>query len=383
MTHGLANSTIKNKKSVNYISSLTPLRGIAALLVVLFHFDIWLMLHGFPRLINTKHSSFITNGYLWVDLFFILSGFVICHVYGKKLENRNRTVVKKYLWARFTRLYPLHVFIMLLFVLQTIVLFQLFPEYAAEKWKWTRSLPDFFIHLFFLQTSGIIDRPVWNVGSWSIAAEWWTYILAIGLIPLLNKSKNLISIISTILALLGFVFIASQNSKFKLDEFYGLGTLRCVFGFTIGIGVYQVYSTLVNKETIWSKDWLFYIMLLCSLSVLHFNLYDIIVIPFFGAFILCTSLNKGLPSKLLNSRPLLFIGNISYSIYLIHLFWIYLWLMWLDLYFKPINPNVTPGLLDKILWLSILLVLIIASSYLTYKYIEIPAQKRLRQWQKL
>ncbi len=368
--------------SVNYIPSLTPLRGLAAILVVLFHYDIWLMLRGFPRLINTKYSSIITNGYLSVDFFFILSGFVICHVYGKKLENRTRAVIKKYLWARFTRLYPLHVFIMLLFLLQTIVLFELFPEYALKKWEWSRTMPDFFIHLFFLQTTGIINSPVWNVGSWSIAAEWWTYIFAIGLIPLLNKGKILISIISSILALLGFVFITSQNPHLTLDEFYGLGTLRCVFGFTIGIGVYQAYLILVNKKTIWSKDWLFLVTLLCALSVLHFNMYDVIVIPFFAVFILCASLNKGLPAKLLNSKPLLFLGNISYSVYLIHLWWIYLWLMWLDIYFIPTNPDVIPGLSHRILWLSILLALIIGSSYLTYKYVEISAQKKLRKWRK-
>ena len=365
-------------KSVNYISSLTPLRGVAALLVALFHFDIWLMLRGFPRLINTEYSFIISNSYLWVDFFFILSGFIICHVYGKKLENRTGTVIKKYLWARLTRLYPLHVFIMLLFVLQTIVLFWLFPEYAAKKWAWARTLPDFFIHLFFLQTTGIIDRPVWNVASWSIAAEWWTYIFAIGLIPLLNKGKKSLSIISIILALLGFVYIVNQHPKLMLDEFYGLGTLRCVFGFTIGIAVYQAYKFLVNKETIWRKDWLFYIISFSALSVMHFNLYPVLVIPFFGASILCASLNKGLPFKLLNSKPLLFLGNISYSIYLIHLFWVYLWLMWLDLYFIPANPDIIPSLSHKILWLSILLISIISSSYLTYNYIEISAQKKLR-----
>lgn len=366
-------------KSVNYISSLTPLRGIAALLVVLFHYDIWLKLRGFSRLIDLKYSFVITNGDLWVDFFFILSGFVISHVYGTKLENRTRTVVKNYLWARFTRLYPLHVFIMLLFVLQTIVLFWLFPEYANQKWQWARTLPDFFIHLFFLQTSGVIDRPVWNVGSWSIAAEWWTYILAIVLIPLLNKSKKVSSIFFVVAALLGYVFIASKNPKFTLDEFYGLGTLRCVFGFTIGIIVYQAYSVLINRKSIWRKDWLFCIIILCALSLMHFDMFDVIVIPFFGASILCASLNKGLVSKFLNSKPLLFLGNISYSIYLIHLLWIYFWLIWLDLHFIPENPNVILSLSHKMFWLLVLLVLIISSSYLTYKYVEIPAQKKLRQ----
>lgn len=364
-------------KSVNYIPSLTPLRGIAALLVVLYHYDAILMFHGFPRLIDTNYSSFITNGYLWVDFFFILSGFIICHVYGKKLENRTRSIVKKYLWARFTRLYPLHVFIMLLFVLQTVVLIQLFPDYASKNWN--RTFPDFIIHLFFLQTSGIIDGLTWNVPSWSIAAEWWTYIFAIVLIPFLNKGSNRIIIISTILALFGLVFITSQNPGFDLDEIYGLGTLRCVFGFTIGIGTYQAYSMLVNKETIWSKDWIFYLFFLCSLSVLHFDLYDVIVIPFFGGFILCASLNKGLSFKLLNSKALLFLGDISYSIYLIHIFWLTLWWMWLDLYLMPKNPDIIPSLSNNILWLSVILILIVGSSYLTHKYVEVSAQKKLRQ----
>ncbi|MFY0598229.1 MAG: acyltransferase [Cyclobacteriaceae bacterium] len=366
-------------KSAKHIASLTALRGIAALLVVLFHFDIWLELRGFTRLVNTEYSLIITKGYLWVDFFFILSGFVICHVYGKKLENRTKGNVKKYLWARFTRIYPLHIFIMLLFALQTFVLFLLYSEYAASNWQWARTLPDFLIHLFLLQTSGIINRPVWNVGSWSIAAEWWTYIFAIGLIPLLSKARNQIVNIFAILCFFGFVFVAYQNPKFTLDEFYGLGTLRCVFGFTIGIAVCRAYSVLVNKETIWSKDWVFYLMVICSLSVLHFGIYDVVVIPFFGFFILSGALNKGHPSRLLNLKPLVFLGNISYSVYLIHLFWIYLWVMWLDLYFKPSNPQAILSLSDNLVWLSTLLTLIIGSSYLTYKYVEIPAQKRLRQ----
>ncbi len=368
--------------SVNYIPSLTPLRGIAALFVVLFHYDIWLMLRKFPRLIALEDSLIINQGYLWVDFFFILSGFIICHVYGKALERSNKGTIKKYLWARFTRLYPLHVFIMLLFVVQTLVLFWLFPEYAAKKWEWARTVPDFFIQLFFLQTSGILDKPVWNVGAWSIAAEWWTYILAIALIPFLNKGKRVLSIAFVVLAIVGYVLIVLQNPKLILDEFYGLGTLRCIFGFTIGIVVYQAYKTLITKNTVWSKDWLFFLMLLCALTVLHFGVFDVLIIPCFSLVLLCAALNKGLPSKVLNTKPLLFIGNISYSIYLIHLLWIYTWIMWLDVYFIPENPGVMPTVFDRLFWLAILLALIIGSSYLTYKYVEIPAQKWFRHWKR-
>ena len=367
-------------KPVTYIPSLTPLRGIAAILVVLYHFDVFLRYHKFPQLIDTNMSSLFVKGYLWVDFFFILSGFVICHVYGKTLEHRSKTVVKSYLWARFTRLYPLHVFIMLLFLLQTVLLVYFFPDYASE--HWVRTFSDFMIHLFFLQTSGLIDHLAWNVASWSIAAEWWTYIIAIGLIPFLNKSSKTILIIAMVLAVSGYVFISSRSPNLSINSIYALGTLRCVFGFTIGIGVYHAYLVLANKTTLWNTNWWLCLCFISALLVLHFNLYDVLVIPLFGGCILCASLNTGWPSKILNSKPLLFLGHISYSIYMIHLFWLTLWWMWLDLYFIPTHPDIVLGLSYKLLWLSVLMTLIISSSYLTYTYVEIPAQKKLRQWQK-
>tara|TARA_R110000868_G_scaffold44318_6_gene148220 strand:- start:29832 stop:30974 length:1143 start_codon:yes stop_codon:yes gene_type:complete len=368
------------KPAVNYISSLTPLRGIAALLVVLFHYQAFSVFHGFPGLLDQVNSKIITKGYLWVDFFFILSGFVISHVYGEKLKNRTKSVVKNYLWARFSRLYPLHVFIMLLFAIQSLGLNILYPAYASAEWNPYNTIRDFIVQLLFLQTSGLIDNYSWNVASWSVAAEWWTYIVAIGLIPLLNKGFNRYTIMSFILALLGMVFITFQVPDYTLNAIFALGTVRCIFGFTIGIGVYQAYKSLLNKKSIWSKNWFLYVMLLCLITILNFGVYDVVIIPFFGAFILCASLNKGLPYKILNTKSLVFLGDISYSIYLIHLFWLMFYWMWLDLYFIPTYPGVMPAFWDNLLWITILMTLIISSSAFTYKFVELKAQKKLRQW---
>lgn len=368
------------KPTVNYISSLTPLRGIAALLVVLFHYQAFSIIHGFPGLLDQFNSQIITKGYLWVDFFFILSGFVISHVYGEKLKNRTRNVIKTYLWARFSRLYPLHVFIMLLFVILMIGLNFLYPDYASTNWNPNNKIADFFISLFFLQTSGLTDTYSWNVPSWSVAAEWWTYIVAIGLIPLLNNGFKRSTVISFTLALSGLVYISFQSPENTLNAIFALGTVRCVFGFTIGIGVYQAYKELWDKNSIWSKDWVFYVILLCMLAALNFGIYDVAVIPFFGTFILCASLNKGVPYILLNTKPLLFIGDISYSIYLSHAFWACLYWIWLDLYYIPNYPGVMPTFWDNLLWITILMTLIISTSAFTYKFVELKAQKKLRQW---
>ena len=138
------------KPTINYISSLTPLRGIAALLVVLFHYQAFSIMHGFPGLLDQLNSQFITKGYLWVDFFFILSGFVISHVYGEKLKNRSSSIVKNYLWARFSRLYPLHVFVMLLLAIQMIGLNLLYPVYAVG-WNAVNTFMLFLSTYFFFK----------------------------------------------------------------------------------------------------------------------------------------------------------------------------------------------------------------------------------------
>src|SRR3984885_11887402 len=95
-----------------YLSNLTPLRGIAALLVAVFHFEM-----AIGRFVPAKQTMFFEKSYLMVDLFFVMSGFIMLHVYGASFRNRLRWVsVRKFFVARFARTYPLHLFTLLLLV---------------------------------------------------------------------------------------------------------------------------------------------------------------------------------------------------------------------------------------------------------------------------
>jgi peptidoglycan/LPS O-acetylase OafA/YrhL len=90
---------------ISYLSNLTPLRGIAALLTVIFHIDIFLGWEMTPPGV----SPLLSHMYLMVDFFFILSGFIMCHVYGNRfLKEVRKTEFKKFTIARFSRVYPLH-----------------------------------------------------------------------------------------------------------------------------------------------------------------------------------------------------------------------------------------------------------------------------------
>jgi peptidoglycan/LPS O-acetylase OafA/YrhL len=99
-------------RSGEQLASLTPLRGIAALWVVVFHYC-----RHFPAVHPDHYTGAIYKGYLAVDLFFMLSGFVISHVYHRVFARRaTGRHYRDFLKARVARIYPLHLTVLLLFV---------------------------------------------------------------------------------------------------------------------------------------------------------------------------------------------------------------------------------------------------------------------------
>src|SRR3954462_7636629 len=87
-----------------YLSNLTPLRGFAAIWVVVFHFS-----EIIAKFVPTDKSLIMTKGYLMVDLFFIMSGFIIYHVYQKDFQTTfSGNHFNRFIVARFARIYPLH-----------------------------------------------------------------------------------------------------------------------------------------------------------------------------------------------------------------------------------------------------------------------------------
>jgi peptidoglycan/LPS O-acetylase OafA/YrhL len=130
-----------------------------------------------------------------------------------------------------------------------------------------------------------------------------------------------------------------------------------------------------DSASFWKNDWAFYISVAGSYVLLHLDIHDVLVLVFFGGVILSASLNSGRPYKFLNIKPLQFLGDISYSIYLLQLFWLLLWSNYVDVNY----PEGVPGTLTNLLMLGILLTALIINAYLTYRFIEIPFQRMLRR----
>ena len=158
---------------VSYLSNLTPLRGIAALLTVIFHIDIFL---GW-EMIPPSGSPLLSHMYLMVDFFFILSGFIMCHVYGNRfLKDVRQKEFKKFTIARFSRVYPLHLFTLT----STIIMLYLFARMGVPKNAYLQAGNNAYsviTNLFLVQAMNFNKWFTWVHASWSISTEWWAYMI--------------------------------------------------------------------------------------------------------------------------------------------------------------------------------------------------------------
>ena len=362
------------KSSIGYISNLTPLRGFAALMVVIYHFE---EIAG--RFVSAGDSMLIRKSYLMVDLFFIMSGFIIFHVYSKEFRAKiQRNSFSKFLVARFARIYPLHFFMLLICVL-IIAMAGVTPVFNPA------AIPT---HILLLQSFGIHKIYTLNIPSWSISAEWWAYFLFPFIVLCLHKRKWLTitcSALFVVAAYLSIMYLLQRTNPldptspvpYDLDSTFDFGFLRGFAGFMTGILLYLLYQWKDLKK-IFSKDMLSVFSFAAMLTALHFGINDAFCIPIFALMILSFACNKGFVTKVCSNRVLQYVGDISYSIYMTQL---------IILFFVPPIIKASgieiPTMAGKSFafvagasYCAFIVMLCVALSSLTYYKIEVP----LRTW---
>src|SRR5260370_4584394 len=160
------------------LPALSSLRGIAAVMVLLYHssFSAFHFAGGAPPWLWS-------GGSLAVDLFFFLSGFVLTHVYARRLErDRSWRTSGRFLWARFSRIYPASLFTTVVFVLAFTVGGLSFPAGVS----FTKQL---IASLLLLQVPWLHDIVI-NSPSWSLSAEWYAYLIFPFIAPMIGRLRN-------------------------------------------------------------------------------------------------------------------------------------------------------------------------------------------------
>ena len=161
------------------IRSIEGLRGVAALLVALFHAYVYSKWGGFPA-----SSGVLQHAWLFVDLFFVISGYVMAAAYSDRLDTRRSAF--GYMIRRFFRLYPLHIVTTATALLAVIGIQTAKLVLAHQGIRVGNEEPfgfEFFdlkllgLDVLLLQGVGIMRKEIHNYPSWSISVEFWLYLM--------------------------------------------------------------------------------------------------------------------------------------------------------------------------------------------------------------
>lgn len=267
--------------------ALDSWRGICALVVALFHF---------PILGLVKGSPVVAHGFLFVDFFFVLSGFVIAHAYESRANDDHAPW--RFLIRRFGRLWPLHVAILALFVLASVI----GGDFNADE---RHSLEAVITNLAMVHGLGVHRDLTWNGPSWSISVEFMLYLLFALLAPMQRKAAIYAFLVLAGLAVLILEAPAGMGSTFDYGAFRGLA------GFFTGALVAglprRAFGTLAEVLTV--------AMVVAFVGAGA----GMFAAPFvFGLAVYVFSGSDGVLGRALLLKPFVRLGEWSYSIYMVH-----------------------------------------------------------------
>jgi peptidoglycan/LPS O-acetylase OafA/YrhL len=245
-----------------------------------------------------------------------LSGFVIALNYQNKISNFAGLL--NFQLRRFFRLYPLHLVTLLIFLL-----YELSRYIAEEKYgvvlkqnAFSTNNAESFIENIFLVQSLFNEKLTWNRPSWSISAEFYTYLVFAFVTLLTLQKKLLLNLISVLIVSISFYLLLNSS----MDPSNGF--IRCLFSFFLGVITFNLSTSI--KATL--PNFISYLMLPFSVYMVcitdgYKEIGLNIFMPFIFAILILSlikSSGKNYFKSALNHRYLIYLGTISYGIYMIH-----------------------------------------------------------------
>lgn len=354
-------ASLTQTKRLPQIVPLTGIRGFAAWWVVSFH--IAYLLPSLPAAIYW----FARIGFLGVDLFFVLSGFIISYNYWGRFSPFSMKVYRRFLWARLARLYPVHLFTLMLSAILLLALWISGLGVLKNFSTWTAGT--FLANLFLVHAWRPHSVESWNNASWSVSCEWFAYIL----FPLLVLCRlhKLRSFIAILLAALLSAIPAAFVQSLHIPSFFLL--IKVICEFTAGCLMFHVYD--VNR----SSPRIRRIVALCigftfivATVLLHGLRYiapDWLAL-IFPLVILTLAESTGTLARIVDSRAAVYWGKVSYSLYMTHN--VTLWIL------KARVPAPQGG--AGILLFSVYFASIAVIAILTYHFVEEPCRAWMRTW---
>lgn len=337
------------------LDALTGLRIFAALWVCGDHFrqitptTVW----EYPLV-----DPLFQNGGFGVELFFVLSGFILAHVYFDRFrQGVSRPQYWSFVTYRIARIYPVHVVTLLIMIALFVAAFVITGEVSGEAERY--SPVAILSALTLTQAWFNIDTP--NMPSWSISAEWFAYLL----FPLLCIA--LARVRGSLYWFLGLGFALSFLSTVVYPDYL----LRIAACFPIGMAAYLIAQRI--RPTLERMPYLGLIttVLIITWAMLPGDPRPEVGTVLFAVLIMALSTQADWTSRALSTRFLVYLGQVSFAIYMFH--WIARVIVRVPLEQAGILEQLPP----RVIVASYLVVTMIGA-ILLFHFVEEPGRRAIR-----
>lgn len=280
------------------IKELTALRFFAAIWVPCVH------VHFFFN--SGPASGFGVLAYSWlgVEWFFALSGFILCHVYG----GRHPLQYGAFVWSRLSRIYPVHLFTLVLMVVLAAALGSSAPLGAVAG------------HAVMVQAWGVIKREYLNFPAWSVSAEWFAYLLfplALYFFEEAMRRPRLIAALTLSATLsMAFAYLHTTHHEFN-GETVTWGLVRIIPSFAVGRALYALASKTVLPPVIVERALWACLLLAVVVMLLRPRAWSMLP-ELWGILFFAALRARAAAPNVLRHPYLQYLGRVSYSIYMTH-----------------------------------------------------------------
>ena len=350
------------------IKAFEGVRGLAALMVAFFH------LGSGPASLPV-----FKDGYLFVDLFFVLSGFVISSAYAGSIQTG--ADFARFIVRRFGRLFPLLVFSTVVFVLVWDSF--IFVKHLAVAKGYGGSMTA-GCHMAYMVPSpweiistltmthglGFFDHLILNYVSWSISTEFYAYVLFAAVFLFLAGRVRLVVFAALVVIGYAGAVYGSLTALQCLDKgsCYNVHAssafARCICTFSMGVLLYHwnlrhtVNAAALQAVSVAGLAAVFF-------AVARYPAAAFLAPIFFGVLVLSLCRDTGPLAALFMTRPFQTLGERSYSIYMLHPI--------LAIYLAPVELRVQGVVLSTVVALVYGGLVVFLSGY-TYRWIEAPTR---------
>lgn len=330
------------------------------------------------------HALFASrHAHLAVDYFFILSGFVLSYAYYRKVENKG--FITSFIKDRFARLYPLHAYTLIVFVLLNFWFTDITTHPLEDRWSYQDGRAyTLLLNIGLLNNVGLSPSgPSWNAPAWSISVEFWINIAIAIAAYIFRKRVVPLLLLGSVVA-----YVILLRHPEGLGVFYtnlrgwlNTGLLRGIGGMGLGVACFAAYNVILGKF----KSINITVLAAIALALIAAQIYiisggyspistDFIIAPISALTVVVVAVfeTRVNLSKFAISKVMEWLGECSYSIYLNHwaviifvnYFMNYAWEMKIDLK-EPIT-------------FTIFVAFVVIYSRITYRLIEIPGKNFIK-----